>query len=167
MSVTVPMPGTRGSRFPKFPGWLARFFSRIQRRMFRGRRGGRTQGGVPALMLETIGAKSGDVRHAMLGFVEDGPGAWLVVASLAGAARNPAWLYNLARNARATIEFGDGRRVPVEATTLSGPELEAAWRKLAIEAPEYTKYRSQTDRPIPVVRLRGLAGEGEDPRSRE
>ena len=154
MSVTVPKPGTHGSRFPKLPGWLTRFFSGLQLRMFRRSHGGRTQGGIPALILETIGARSGEVRHAMLGYLEAGAGEWLVVASLAGTARNPAWLHNLARRPTATIELGDGRRVPVEATTLSGPELDAAWGRIAADAPEYAKYRTVTDRSIPVVRLR-------------
>ena len=153
MSVTVPPPGTRGSRFPKFPGWLARFFSRFQLRSFRRSGGGRTQGGVQALILETVGAKSGEPRYAMLGFFEDA-GSWLVVASLAGSKRNPGWLYNLARNPTATVELPGGRRERVRATTLEGPELEAAWQKVSAEGPEYAKYLSVTDRAMPIVRLR-------------
>jgi deazaflavin-dependent oxidoreductase (nitroreductase family) len=71
-----------------------------------------------------------------------------------GAARHPAWLYNLAGQPEATVQFGDGRRVDVRAETLDGPELEAAWRTIATDAPEYVKYRSKTDREIPVLRLR-------------
>ena len=156
MSVTVPPAGTRGSRFPKFPSWMARFFSRLQRRRFRRNKGGRTQGGVPALMLETVGAKSGETRYAMLGFLDEAPGSWLVVASLAGSARNPSWLYNLAHDPEATIEHADGRRIRVSATTLAGPELEAAWQKVSNEAPEYARYLSVTDRAMPIVRLREL-----------
>ena len=156
MAVTVPPAGTRGSRFPKFPGVLARFFSQMQRRMFRRSKGGRTQGGVPALILETIGAKSGQTRYAMLGFFEEDPRSRLVVASLAGSARNPSWLYNLARNPEATIELSDGRRFRVAATTLTGPELEAAWQKVSSEGPEYAKYLTVTDRTMSIVRLREL-----------
>ena len=156
MSVTVPPPGTRGSRFPKFPGLMARFFSRLQLRTFRRNKGGRTQGGVPTLILETTGAKSGETRYAMLGFLDEGPGSWLVVASLAGSARNPSWLHNLARNPEATIELADGRRIRVSATTLAGPELEAAWQRVSTEAPEYARYLPVTDRAMPIVRLREL-----------
>ena len=156
MSVTVPPAGSRGSRFPKFPGFLARFFSRLQLRSFRRNKGGRTQGGVPTLILETIGAKSGENRYAMLGFIDEAPGSWLVVASLAGSARNPGWLHNLARNPEAAIELADGRRVRVSATTLVGPELEAAWQQVSMEASEYAKYLSVTDRAMPIVRLREL-----------
>jgi deazaflavin-dependent oxidoreductase (nitroreductase family) len=160
MSVTVPPAGTRGSRFPKFPGWLARFFSRLQLRSFRRNKGGRTQGGIPTLILETIGARSGETRHAMLGFIDEAPGSRLVVASLAGSARNPSWLYNLARNPEATIELADGWRIGVSATTLAGPELEAAWQKVSAEAPEYARYLSVTDRAMPIVRLREVDAAG-------
>jgi deazaflavin-dependent oxidoreductase (nitroreductase family) len=156
MAVTVPPAGTRGSRFPKFPGWLARFFSRLQLRTFRRKRGGRTQGGVPTLILETIGARSGETRHAMLGYLEEPPGSWLVMASLAGSARNPGWMYNLARTPEATIELADGRRVRVSALSLAGPELDAAWKRVSTEAPEYARYLSVTDRAMPIVRLREL-----------
>ena len=155
MSVSVPPRGTRGSRFPKFPGVMARFFSRMQLRMFRRAKGGHTPGGVPTLILETIGARSGEKRHAALGFVEES-GSRLIIASLAGSARNPSWLYNLAKHPEATIELGDGRRLPVSATSLEGPNLDAAWKRFAEAAPEYAKYLSVTDRQIAIVRLAEL-----------
>jgi hypothetical protein len=54
-----------------------------------------------------------------------------------------------------TIEFFGGRRVEVDAETLSGAELETAWKRLETEAPEYPRYLSKTDRQIAVVRLSG------------
>jgi deazaflavin-dependent oxidoreductase (nitroreductase family) len=120
------------------------------------RRGGaRTQGGISTLLLETVGARTGQRRQAVLGFLPDGDDAWLVVASLAGAARNPAWLHNLAVQPDATVQLDDGRRVDVRAETLEGPELAGAWQRLEREAPEYPKYLSKTDRPMAIVRLRG------------
>jgi len=135
---------------------MARFFSRMQLRQFRGNNGGRTQGGVPTLILETIGARSGETRNAMLGFVDEAPGSRLVIASLAGSARNPSWLYNLAKHPEATIELADGRRVRVSAASLDDLELEAAWRKVSAEAPEYARYLSATDRAMPIIRLREI-----------
>jgi len=114
----------------------------------------KTGGGIQTLLLETHGAKSGKTRHAILGYLEDGPMAWLVVASLAGASRHPGWLHNLAKDPWATIEFYGGKRVEVEAETLHGPDRDAAWLRLEEEAPEYPKYLSKTDREIPIVRLR-------------
>jgi deazaflavin-dependent oxidoreductase (nitroreductase family) len=105
-------------------------------------------------VLETVGARSGQMRGAVLGYLEEPPDGWLVIGSAVGSPRHPAWLHNLAKQPEATIEFGDGRRVDVRAESLEGPELERAWARIAIEAPEYVKYRSKTDRELPVVRLR-------------
>jgi deazaflavin-dependent oxidoreductase (nitroreductase family) len=150
MSVRVPPGGSRGLRLPRF---LARLGNRMMLRQFRSG-GARTQGGIETLMLETVGARSGQRREAVLGFLPDGEDAWLVIASLAGAARNPAWLHNLAAQPEATIQFDDGERVEVRAETLEGPDLAAAWERLEREAPEFPKYRTKTDREMPIVRLR-------------
>ena len=118
------------------------------------RRGGaRTQGGVDTLLLETVGARSGDPRQAVLGYLAEGDDAWLVIAALAGAARHPAWLHNLAAEPEAIVQFADGHRVDVHADTLEGDDLAAAWERIGKEAPEFVGYRSATDREIPVVRL--------------
>lgn len=149
MAVKVPPKGTRGVPFPRL---LARIGSRFTPGMFR-RRPQKTAGGIQTLLLETRGAKSGKTRYAMLGYFEDGPSAWLVVASVAGASRQPGWLYNLAKDPNATVEFFDGRRSDVKAETLTGEELVAAWKRLEVEGPEYPKYLSKTDREIPIIRL--------------
>jgi deazaflavin-dependent oxidoreductase (nitroreductase family) len=156
MSVTVPPRGTRGVPFPRF---ITRLASRFVPGMFR-RRPQKTSGGIQTLLLETRGARSGKSRYAILGYLEDGPSAWLVVASAVGAKSNPAWLHNLAGDPDATIEFFGGRRVPVTAETLAGDELEAAWKRLETEAPEYPRYLSKTDRQIAVIRLREQTGGG-------
>ena len=149
MPVTVPPKGTHGVPFPRF---IARLGARFTPGMFR-RRPNKTGGGVQTLMLETMGAKSGKPRYAILGYLEEGPSAWLTVASVAGANRQPGWLYNLAKQPRATIEFFGGKRLEVEAETLSGDDLAGAWKRFEAEAPEYPKYLTKTDREIPIVRL--------------
>jgi deazaflavin-dependent oxidoreductase (nitroreductase family) len=150
VTVKVPPGGTRGLRLPRF---LARLGNRMMLRSFR-RGGARTQGGIETLMLETVGAQSGQARQSVLGFLPDGNDAWLVIASLAGAARNRAWLHNLAAQPDATIQFEDGDRVDVRAETLDGPDLAAGWQRLEREAPEFPKYRTKTDREMAIVRLR-------------
>ena len=156
MSVNVPPSGTRGTRFPRF---LARLGNWFMVRRFRSR-GARTQGGVATLLLETVGARSGERRQAVLGYLPEGTGSWLVIAAMAGAARHPSWLYNLEQQPDAAIQFDDGRRVDVRAETLHGEDLAAAWDRIGTDAPEFVKYRSQTDRDIPVVRLRARSAEG-------
>jgi deazaflavin-dependent oxidoreductase (nitroreductase family) len=150
MTVKVPGRGTRGVPFPKF---MARFGNRFVVGQFRRGRS-RSAGGIPTLILETHGAKSGKTRQAVLGYITEPPDAWLVMGSAAGASWNPAWLYNLSKDPVATIDLGDGRRVDVRAETLEGPDLEAAWKRVAAEAKPYSDYRTKTDREIPVVRLR-------------
>ena len=149
MTVKVPPKGSRGVPFLHF---LMAFGNRWVLRQFR-KHEMRTAGGISALLLETIGAKSGKPRKAVLGYIDEGGGSWLVIASTAGAAFHPGWLYNLARQPDATIEFDDGRRIAVRAETLEGRDLEDAWARIATDAPEYVAYRSKTDREIPVVIL--------------
>ena len=73
MSVKVPPEGSRGATFPRF---IPRLFGRLTAGMFR-RRPNKTGGGVPTLLLETKGAKSGKTRHAILGYLEEGSdGGW-------------------------------------------------------------------------------------------
>jgi deazaflavin-dependent oxidoreductase (nitroreductase family) len=123
-------------------------------RQYRRRGGAATRGGLHAFALETTGAKSGQLRQAVLGYIEEDPRSWLVIASAVGAARHPAWLHNLAKRPEAAIVFGDGRRVEVRAESLEGDELRGAWERVAVEAPEYIGYRSKTDRDMAIVRLR-------------
>jgi deazaflavin-dependent oxidoreductase (nitroreductase family) len=150
VTVNVPTGGRRGLRLPRVLGRL--WNRRLVRSFSNG--GVRTQGGIQTLLLETIGAKSGQPRQVVLGFLPDGDDAWIVVASLGGAARNPAWLHNLAARPEATVQLEDGSRHEVRAETLAGDELAAAWERLARDAPEYPKYRSKTDREVAVIRLR-------------
>lgn len=112
-----------------------------------------TAGGLHSFVVESIGRQSGRTRRAVLGYLEEGPDAWLVIGSLGGAPRNPAWVHNLADNPDATVVLPDGARVPVSAERLAGEELDRAWERIAEEAPEYVAYRSRTKRPIPVIRL--------------
>ena len=112
-----------------------------------------TAGGLHSFVLETIGARTGLVRHAVLGYLDEGSDAWLVIASKGGAPTNPAWVANLAAQPDAAVVVPDGTRVPVHAERLAGEELERAWQRIAKEAPEYPVYRSRTTREIPVIRL--------------
>lgn len=112
-----------------------------------------TAGGLHAFILETTGAKSGLPRRAVVGYLDDGSGAWLVIGSMGGAPRNPGWTHNLVAHPQATVVLAGGQRVPVRAERLAGEELETAWERIGVEAPEYVAYLSKTDRAIPVFRL--------------
>jgi deazaflavin-dependent oxidoreductase (nitroreductase family) len=109
---------------------------------------------MPTLLLEAVGAKSGESRPVVLGYLTDGDQGWFIIASLAGAARQPGWLYNLAAHPEAAIEFPDGRRFEVVASSASGADAAAAWERIERDAPGYAAYRTKTDREIAIVRLR-------------
>ena len=120
-----------------------------------------TAGGLHSFVVESVGARTGRTRRAVLGYLEDGPDAWLVIGSKGGAPRNPAWVHNLEGEPDATVVLADGTRLPVRAERLTGADLDRAWGRIADEAPEYVAYRSRTKREIPVIRLR--ADRGADP----
>jgi len=150
MTIDVPGKGTKGVPYPRL---VARLTNGLAIRRFQSGRM-TSVAGVPTLLLETRGARTGQVRQALLGYLQEGPGSWLIIASTSGASWNPAWLYNLAHDSEATIQFPDGHRVSVQAETLGGAALERAWQRIAADAPQYASYRSKTDRQIAVVRLR-------------
>ena len=143
--------GTHGSRAGSFGGPVARWLNGQMIRRSR-RKGGRAVG-MDCLILTTIGAKSGQRRETVLGSFPDGDDAWLIVASAAGAAKNPAWYHNLAAHPdQAEVEVG-GRKVKVRASQLAGAERDAAWQRITAAQSRYTGYTTKTDREIPVIRL--------------
>ena len=103
-------------------------------------------------MLTTVGRKSGLVRTTPVGYFRDGNN-WLIVASAAGARKNPAWYHNVAANPdKVEIETA-GQKVAVIAAQLHGPERDEAWRQITTAAPRFEKYRQKTDRVLPIIRL--------------
>lgn len=145
--------GTRGARQPK-AGRLTRWLN--ERAAARIRRKGGKFMGFNALILMTIGARSGTARSNPVGWFPTGDDdSWLIVASAAGAPKNPAWYYNVAAHPdKVTIELA-GRKIPVTAEQLHGPEREEAWRTITTAAPRFAQYQVKTDRELPVIRLTG------------
>ena len=149
MTVQIPPSGTRGVSnrvVGMFP-----LFNRLSVWMYR-RRGGDPSGRA-GLLLTTIGSRSGRERTVALGKFTDDGGRLLVVASLAGAARHPAWLINLVKNPdKVWVEIGRDR-FKVRPELSRGEERAAAWRRIVAAAPGYGRYERKTDREIPIVRL--------------
>ena len=148
-------PGTRGARLPS--GWGYRQLNNLMAR--RVRRGGGRILGFNALVLITVGRKTGAERRAPVGWFPGPDGSWLIVASANGAAGNPAWYYNLAAHPdRVQIEL-NGRRVPVTAEQLHGPQRAEEWQQIIAAAPRFAKYQDKTDRELPVIRLAPVLGQ--------
>jgi deazaflavin-dependent oxidoreductase (nitroreductase family) len=149
MSFDTPN-GTRGARQPR-AGHMMRWFNR--RAMNRIRRKGGKFMGMDALVLTTIGRKSGTERSNPVGWFPGKDGSWLIVASAAGAPKNPAWYYNIAAHPdKVQIELA-GRKVAVTAEQLQGTERDEAWRQITTAAPRFAQYQEKTDRELPVIRL--------------
>jgi deazaflavin-dependent oxidoreductase (nitroreductase family) len=126
--------------------------------MDRARKRGKVMGRMNALVLTTVGRKSGVERSTPVGYFPDKEGGWLIVASAAGAAKNPAWYCNIAAHPdKVKIEVA-GRTIPVTAEQLHGPERDAAWQQITTAAPRFAQYQQKTDRQLPVIRLVPQAG---------
>lgn len=142
--------GTRGARMPAAMAPLIKWVNGL----IAGRIGktGRAFGTMPALVLITVGRKSGAERRTPLAYFPDGDGRWLIVAAYAGAATNPAWYHNLAAQPHARIEL-EGASHEVTATELQGPERDSAWARITAANGRFTGYQEKTDRQLPVIRL--------------
>jgi deazaflavin-dependent oxidoreductase (nitroreductase family) len=141
--------GTRGARQPGGP--LVRWLNKMAMNRIR-RRGGKFMG-MNALVLTTIGAKTGATRATPVGWFPAKDGGWLIVASAAGAPRNPAWYHNIAAHPdQIQIELA-GRTIAVTAEQLHGAERTQAWQQITTAAPRFAQYQEKTDRELPIIRL--------------
>lgn len=109
--------------------------------------------GQPMLLLHTRGARSGDPRSTPLLYTPLGD-AFIVVASKAGAAHNPAWYHNLrAHPDDVTVEHA-GRRVAVRPRIVDEPERSALWQRVNDNYNGYETYAQRAGgRIIPLVVL--------------
>ena len=142
--------GTRGARQPngRFFRWVNGLMARRLRRSTDGR-----MMGFNALILHTVGRRSGQERVNPVGWWPGPDGSWLICASANAAVDNPAWYYNLAAHSdRVSIEV-NGETIAVTAEQLRGPEREQAWRQITTAAPRFAEYQTKTDRQLPVIRL--------------
>ncbi|HEX8002344.1 MAG TPA: nitroreductase family deazaflavin-dependent oxidoreductase [Mycobacteriales bacterium] len=116
-----------------------------------GRVGGRLVG-MPVVILETTGRKSGQVRRTMLTApVVDGDTV-VLVASYGGDDRHPQWYLNLVAQPDVAIELGGVRRA-MRARVATAEEKAALWPRITKAYRGYAAYQKRTDRDIPVVLL--------------
>jgi deazaflavin-dependent oxidoreductase (nitroreductase family) len=106
---------------------------------------------VNALVLTTLGRKSGHKRSVVLQYFPDAEDM-IVVAANDGGARHPGWYFNLSASPDAVVEV-NGRRVRVHASELEFDEAAEWWRRILAVAPDYERYRRATSRPFPILRL--------------
>jgi deazaflavin-dependent oxidoreductase (nitroreductase family) len=137
---------------------MLKLFSRIHVFLYRvsgGRIGGRFKA-APVLLLTTTGRKSGKRRTTPLLYGEDA-GRYVVVASVGGAPKHPAWYLNLGGDAEATVQVG-GRTLGVRAETAAAEERTRLWSVMTRLYARYDDYQAKTSREIPIVILTPAAG---------
>ena len=121
-----------------------------------GRVGHRVPGLPQMLLLEHVGAKSGERRISPLVYFEDGDDI-VLVASKGGYPKHPAWFHNLKANPDVTVQIGRERR-PVRARVATDAEHERLWPKAVETYSGYAEYQARTERRIPLVILEPRAG---------
>jgi deazaflavin-dependent oxidoreductase (nitroreductase family) len=120
--------------------------------------GGETSGpfkGRPLLLLTTTGAKSGEERTTPLVYSRDGDRV-VVIASMGGAPKHPAWFLNLSANPDVTVEIGT-EKFKGRASTVEGAERDRLYAQQAATMPAFNEYQEKTTRRIPVVVLERMS----------
>ena len=108
--------------------------------------------GMPMILVTMTGAKSGRELCSPLVYSMDGDDA-VIIASMGGAPKHPAWYYNLAANPAVTVEIGTDK---YEATAVltSGDERQRLYDAQAAIMPFFAEYAEKAaPREIPVFRL--------------
>ncbi|HEX4788306.1 MAG TPA: nitroreductase/quinone reductase family protein [Actinospica sp.] len=111
--------------------------------------------GVPLLLLETTGRRTGQPRVTPLTYASQGTD-FLVAGSNWGQERHPAWALNLLATPKAAVSLR-GKRIAVTARALYGAEWTEAWQLLLDVWPVYDDYVARvhetSGREIMVFRL--------------
>jgi len=107
---------------------------------------------IPGLIITTIGAKTGEKRAVPLAYqIIDG--RLVIVASMAGANRNPPWFHNLVKNPQVLVEM-NGESFETTAVVTEGDDRTYLYNKVAAVLPAFKEYATRTSRVIPVVELK-------------
>jgi deazaflavin-dependent oxidoreductase (nitroreductase family) len=106
---------------------------------------------VPALLLTTIGRKSGKARTLPLVYGKRGD-AHVIIGSKGGAPDDPAWFKNLKSNPDCEIQVARAT-FKVHARVAEGAERAELWDMMVGVLPQYAEYQTLTDRQLPVIVL--------------
>jgi deazaflavin-dependent oxidoreductase (nitroreductase family) len=107
--------------------------------------------GASALLITTIGRKTGLRRRTALIYTKDGE-HYVVVASRRGHNQHPAWYLNLLAHPEIEVQVGADKFRAV-ARTATPDQRSRLWPIMVSIWPSFDKYQTKTDRVIPVVLL--------------
>jgi deazaflavin-dependent oxidoreductase (nitroreductase family) len=115
----------------------------------------RAAGGLgerPLLLLTTVGRRSGKKRTSPMMYVRSGD-RLLVIASNAGADRDPLWYGNLVADPAVTVELA-GSTFAARAEPLTGADYDREWATIKQSFPFFAEHEERAGkRRIPVVAL--------------
>jgi deazaflavin-dependent oxidoreductase (nitroreductase family) len=104
-------------------------------------------------MLETVGAKSGELRKTPLLFIRDANHV-VLIASMGGAPRHPSWLHNIRANPRVKFLGPGGSTGEYVAREAEGDERARLWDEAVDYYAGYATYKVRAGkREIPIVVL--------------
>lgn len=105
-------------------------------------------GGIPVVIVTTVGNKSGKLRKTPLMRVEH-DGAYALVASQGGAPTHPFWYWNIVAEPHVMVQDKD-HLGDYTAREVTGAERDEWWARAVSVFPDYGDYQEKTDRTIPV-----------------
>ena len=114
----------------------------------------RALAGVPVLLIETIGARTGRRHPVTLLAIPQCPG-YILIATALGSRHNPAWYHNLLAHPSVNVTV-DRATNPYRARVTEGDERQTCWAQAIAVYPGYAAYRQRAGRPIPVLLLTPL-----------
>ncbi len=97
--------------------------------------------GVPAVILTTIGAKSGEPRTVALYGIPHPDGVALIASNF-GDVKHPAWYHNLKAHPEATVSIGRDTW-PATARLATPDERDEIWAKGIKMYPGWSKYEAR------------------------
>lgn len=132
---------------PKIDPWLLR--SRAGRRLHR-------LYGLPALLLDSTGAKTGTLRTSPLLYLRD-EDDFVVVGTNFGQLHHPGWTANLLAKPQGSVEVGR-IRVAVEARLVDQADWDRTWPRFCAVYPGYANYLETCGDRVPrMFRLHPVA----------
>jgi deazaflavin-dependent oxidoreductase (nitroreductase family) len=135
-------------------GWVARHIRRYLDSD--GATGHEWRPGVFTLLLTTRGRRSGKLRRTALIYGRDGD-RFVVVGSVGGSARHPAWYLNLLEHPEVEVQVG-AERFAATARPATAEERPRLWSLMTGIYPAYVGFQKRTRRQLPVVVLERRTG---------
>lgn len=120
--------------------------------------------GADLVVMHHVGRRSGTEYLAPVVFFtqDDASGTMYVVASAAGAPRNPQWYDNMTAAGRASVEVGR-ETFDVDVEEITGAHYERVFADMLTTAPDFADYETKIAgaRVMPILTLRRRAGAGQ------